>query len=70
MPEVRQGRSVAAMILDARTRAGRPPGLELFEALVTCDEHPAVCIIDRDLMRALLRYVRHLEAEVVEGSFW
>jgi len=57
------------MMLEARTRSERPPGLELFEALVMCDEHPAVCIIDRDLMRALLRYVRHLEAEA-EGSFW
>jgi hypothetical protein len=48
----------------------RPPqGLELFEALVMVDEHPAVCIIDRDLMRSLLRYVRWLEAQT-EGSFW
>ena len=46
-----------------------PPGLELFEALVMVDEHPAVCMIDRDFMRGLLRYVRWLETQV-EGSFW
>jgi len=47
----------------------RPRGLDEFEALVMADRQPAVCIIDRDLIRALLRYLRWLETQV-EGSFW
>lgn len=39
-----------------------PRNLTEFEALVMADSYPAVCMIDRDLIRALLGYVRELEA--------
>jgi hypothetical protein len=45
----------------------RPPGLDEFDAIVTADSAPAVVIIDRALIRALLLYVRFLEGE---GWFW
>lgn len=31
---------------------------------------PGVWMIDRTGLRALLRYVRRLERDVAEGSFW
>jgi hypothetical protein len=59
-------RSTAPLYWDA------PPGLADWEAYVMASDAPAVCIMDRDLVRALLRYVRRLERDVAvaEGSFW
>jgi len=49
----------------------RPPNLSEFEAVVMAAEAPAVCMIDRELMRAMFRYLRRLEREVLEqGWFW
>jgi hypothetical protein len=50
-----------------------PPGLAEFMAHIEADELPAVAMIDRDTIRALLRYVRRLELEALSdppGSFW
>lgn len=47
-----------------------PEGFAEFEAVVMADAAPAVLVIDRDLMRRLLAYVRMLEREVREGYFW
>jgi len=51
-----------------------PSGLEEFEAIITASDAPAVVIIDRDLVRGILAYLRYLEAELereaAEGSFW
>jgi hypothetical protein len=47
----------------------RPNGLDEFEAHVMASNYPAICMIDRDLVRELLRYLRRLEAEAA-GSFW
>jgi len=46
-----------------------PSGLATFEAVLMASNAPAVLILDRDLMRELLRYLRALEAEAA-GSFW
>jgi hypothetical protein len=51
-----------------------PPDLDLFERHVMADEAPAVVMIDRALMRGLLRDTRNLEARLREaqwdGSFY
>ena len=41
-----------------------PPSLAEFEQHVMAADAPAVVLIDRALIRALLRYVRGLEREV------
>lgn len=41
-----------------------PAGLAEFEAAVTADQAPAVVIIDRELARALVVYLRALEEKV------
>jgi hypothetical protein len=41
-----------------------PPGIAEFEAFVMADTAPAMVIIDRALIRALLIYLRGLEREV------
>jgi hypothetical protein len=48
----------------------QPEGLNEFEALVMASAAPAVLMIDRQQMRELLEYVRRLEREAREGSFW
>jgi hypothetical protein len=49
----------------------RPPGFDEFAAHLDASDAPAVVLIDRELMRALLRYVRTLEREIADaGSFW
>ena len=40
-----------------------PPGLAEFEAIIMASGAPAVVLIDRTLVRALLRYVRRLERQ-------
>jgi hypothetical protein len=48
-----------------------PPGLAEFEVFVRASDAPAVLVIDRELMRRLLDYMRQLEREVMrEGTFW
>jgi hypothetical protein len=47
-----------------------PPGLAEFEAFVMADAAPATLLIDRELMRRLLTYLRRLEREAAEGAFW
>lgn len=48
-----------------------PAGLAAFEAHIMASEAPAVVLIDRELMRALLRYVRALERDRAgDGGFW
>jgi hypothetical protein len=50
-----------------------PPHLAEFEATIMADTYPAVIMIDRDLARHLLRYVRDVERRLTaaeEGSFW
>lgn len=57
--------------LEGRTvnRLEPPPELSTFEAAVMASNAPAVLILDRGLMRDLLRYLRALEAELA-GEFW
>lgn len=51
--------------------ADPPPKFAEFEALVLASSAPAILIIDRELMRGLLTYLRRLECEAQrEGSFW
>jgi hypothetical protein len=38
-----------------------PPKLDEFEAIINASSAPAVVIIDRELIRALVSYVRALE---------
>ena len=47
----------------ARVATRAPPGLAEFEAFVVAETAPAVVIIDRALIRALLAYVRQLERD-------
>jgi hypothetical protein len=48
-----------------------PLGLDTLEAAVMASNAPAVLILDRALMRDLLRYLRAVEAEAAAaGSFW
>ena len=56
-------------------RVTRPAGLDEWEAHVLASDAPAVCMMDRNLVRALLRYVRDLEEQARldpwdPGSFW
>ncbi len=55
---------------DVRRAAEPPPGLAEFEQHVMASDAPAVVLVDRALVRALLRYVRRLERDVAEGNFW
>jgi hypothetical protein len=48
-----------------------PPRLGEVEAFVRASNAPGVLLVDRDLMRGLLDYLRRLERETGrEGSFW
>jgi hypothetical protein len=48
-----------------------PPNLSEFEAIIMASSAPAVVMIDRELIRGLLRYLRRLERERLEqGCFW
>ena len=52
---------------------GRPPRLEKLDQLeqeVMPSNASSLVHLDRELMRALLRYVRRLERDVAEGGFW
>lgn len=49
----------------------KPSGYDHFMAHVMADRHPAVCLVDRDLLRQLGAYVDALEHEVAsQGSFY
>lgn len=55
----------------ARRQPKPPAGLNEWEPNVMAADCPAVCLMDRASVRALLRYVRRLEREVMEmGEFW
>jgi hypothetical protein len=50
------------------TRLEAPSGLDEFEAHVMLANAPAVCLIDRDKFRELLRYIRRLERLVARQA--
>lgn len=54
----------------AHRRPEEPPGLAEFEERMMAPGKPKIDAIDRALIRALLRYVRRLERDAAEGSFW
>jgi hypothetical protein len=62
--------SLHLLSIAARPPPDPPEGLDGFEALVMASAAPAVLMIDRQQMRALLEYVRRLEREAREGWFW
>jgi hypothetical protein len=53
----------ATLETSLRRQPDPPPGLAEFEQHVMAADAPAVVLIDRALIRALLRYVRRLERQ-------
>jgi hypothetical protein len=57
--------------MEVTSEINPPPHLDEYEALVRASSAPAVLLVDRDLMRGLLDYLRDLERKVdPKGAFW